>query len=221
MNVPLRIVLADRQVLFLDVLRSVLTAHGHDVLTAATSRVALMDAVGRTRPDCCLMDSRLSDGDAIAVIGRLQAIAPTTRLIVLSADSDSDVLHRALEVGAHGFVHKSRGLAAVLDALLRVAAGEQVITGPLVRRPDWAASATGGNVPHLAAYLTPRELECLCLLTSGLATVDMSRRLGVSLTTVRSHVQSILTKLGAHSRREAAALALRHGLVRDISARPA
>ncbi|MGH8860672.1 MAG: response regulator transcription factor, partial [Jatrophihabitantaceae bacterium] len=84
--------------------------------------------------------------------------------------------------------------------------------------------ATGSRedvrVRKLAGYLTPREHECLAMVVSGLDTAAMSRRLGVSRTTIRSHVQAMLMKLDVHSRLEAAALAVQHGLVTDAHAAP-
>jgi DNA-binding CsgD family transcriptional regulator len=71
---------------------------------------------------------------------------------------------------------------------------------------------------RLAAYLTIRERECLRLLVEGLGTAQMAVRLGVSPATVRTHVQSLLTKLGVHSRLEAASLAVRHRLLEDLPA---
>jgi DNA-binding CsgD family transcriptional regulator len=65
----------------------------------------------------------------------------------------------------------------------------------------------------MANYLTHRELECLALLAAGLDTAAMAARLGLSTTTIRSHVQAVLTKLGVHSRLEAASLAMRYHLV--------
>jgi two-component system nitrate/nitrite response regulator NarL len=68
----------------------------------------------------------------------------------------------------------------------------------------------------LASYLTPRELQCLALLASGVGTTVIARRLGVSTMTIRSHIQAVLTKLSVHSRMEAVSLAIRYGLVDAI-----
>jgi len=87
------------------------------------------------------------------------------------------------------------------------------------RPPRLAGPLGSQELRLLATYLTPRELECLALLASGFGTTLIARRLGVSTMTIRSHVQAVLTKLGVHSRLEAASLAIRYGLV-DASPRP-
>jgi two-component system nitrate/nitrite response regulator NarL len=93
----------------------------------------------------------------------------------------------------------------------KVAAGDRVI----VALPAWpsAEPASRGETHRLAAFLTAREREVLCGLVRGDDTYTLARSLGVSWATVRSHVQSVLNKLGVHSRLEAATVAVRDGLV--------
>jgi DNA-binding NarL/FixJ family response regulator len=215
MKRPARIVLADRQTLFLDVLTWVLRVEGHNVLATATTRQQLVAAVERTGPDTCLIDSEFPDGDVATAVADVRAVRPDVHVVVLTADGAPDTMGRAFAAGATGFVHKTRGLGAVLTALDRIAAGGQVAVdgAPVTAARD--ASPERQHMWRLAGFLTPRELECLRLLTSGQDTAEMARTLGVSTATVRSHVQSILSKLGAHSRLEAASLALRHGLLTD------
>ena len=209
----MRIVLADRQGLFLDALRAVLADVGHQVLAATMTRDGLVDVVRGCRPDVCLLDSTFPDGDAISDIADLVRAVPGLKVVVLSANGGPEFVRQAFDAGAYGFVHKSRGLAAVLEALARVAAGARVTADSVAPRNGGSGSSARRQVSRLAAYLTPRELECLRLLAGGVDTPEMARRLGVSVATVRSHVQSILTKLGAHSRLEVASLAIRYGLV--------
>jgi two-component system nitrate/nitrite response regulator NarL len=208
-----RIVLADRQTLFLDVLTWVLTVEGHSVLAAVTNRHALVEAVRRTGPDTCLIDSAFPDGDVTATVADVLDACPDGRVVVLTSDAAADTMSRALSAGATGFVHKTRGLGAVLSALDRVAAGARVAVDGIPAPEPRDPSPERRHMWRLAGFLTPRELECLRLLTTGQDTAEMARTLGVSSATVRSHVQSILSKLGAHSRLEAASLALRHGLL--------
>jgi DNA-binding NarL/FixJ family response regulator len=211
MRESLGIVLSDRHSLFLDALWAALTSRGHHVLAATTARHDLLDAVVRLQPAMCIVDSAFPDGDAIDAICEITVAAPTTRVVVLTADGRETVMRRALDAGAAGFVHKSRGLAAVLRVLDKVVHGEVCV---LMASP---APPGGASRPHstrqLAAFLTPREVECLGLLAAGLDTLQMARRLGVSSATVRSHVQSLMTKLGVHTRLEAVTLAIRHQLI--------
>jgi two-component system nitrate/nitrite response regulator NarL len=212
MTTPLTVVLADDHVVFLDALTAVLSKLGHRIEGAATTRAALVERVRSLRPDICLIDTNFSDGGAIDVLEQLEADSPDTKIMMLTADGNPDTLRRALNAGAVAYVHKTRGVSVLVEALRRVAQGELVIEGSF-SGPRPASDDAPIELRRLVAYLTPRELECLALLTEGLDTTAMAGRLGVSPTTVRSHIQALLVKLGAHSRLEAAALAIRHGLV--------
>lgn len=213
---PISLVLADDHVVFLDGLTALLTQLGHRVLAAVSTLDALHDNVRALRPDICVLEVQLEDS-GIETIARLASSSPPTRTVVLTADPAPGMLQAALGAGASGYVHKTRGIGVVLDVLRRVAIGEIVIEGSFVR-PATESDPPLAQLQRLATYLTPREQECLTLLTAGQDTVAMAGSLGVSTTTVRSHVQAVLTKLGVHSRLEAAALAVRYQLV-DTSGR--
>ena len=209
MGDSLEIVLADRQSLFLDVFRTALATRGHRVLAATTTRCQLLEEARRLTPALCVIDSRLPDGDGVEAIGEIEAVSPVSQVVILTADGREALMRRALAAGARGFVHKSRGLSAVMRCLDNVVRGEVCVLMAASAQPGGASRS-----PQLAAFLTPREVECLGLLAAGLDTVEMARRLGVSPATVRSHVQSVLTKLGVRTRLEAATLAIQHGLTR-------
>jgi DNA-binding NarL/FixJ family response regulator len=206
------VVLAADHAMFLDALGIALSQMGHRVDAAVTTRAAMIEQVRAVRPDVCVTDSQFSDGSAIDVLPRLLDDSPDTRVIVLTADANPDPLRRALNAGAVAYVHKTRGVSVLIEALRRVTNGELVIegsfSGPRPRSDDAPV-----EVRKLAGHLTPREVECLALLAEGLDTSAMATRLGISPATVRSHVQALLVKLGVHSRLEAASLAVRHGLV--------
>jgi two-component system nitrate/nitrite response regulator NarL len=206
------VVLADDHVVFLDALTMVLTELGHNVVAATSTRAALLDSVQALQPDACVMEAQFPDGDAIDAIAAIVDASPTTKVVVLTADDNPEPVRRALAAGAVGYLHKSRGIPALLGALHRVSFGEIVVEGTFALAKG-AEPGTSQHLQQLATYLTPRELECLELLAAGLSTVSIARRLGVSATTIRSHVQAVLTKLGVHSRLEAASVAIRHGLV--------
>ncbi|HEV7210065.1 MAG TPA: response regulator transcription factor [Mycobacteriales bacterium] len=219
MGEALELVLADDHVVFLDALTAIMTQLGHAVVAAVTTRGSLADSVRAFQPDVCVLENRLRDGSGVDLIGKMTVASPNTRFVVLTADLDPVTLRQALDAGAAGYVHKTRGIAALLDVLTRVSAGEIVIEGSF-SRPQIPEDQAPPQLLRLATYLTQRELECLALLAAGMDTLTMARRLGVSTTTVRSHVQAVLTKLGVHSRLEAASLAIRYHLV-DATTVPA
>jgi two-component system nitrate/nitrite response regulator NarL len=203
-------VLGDDHVVFLDALSTVLNQHGYCVGAVARSSAEMVALVRRERPDAVLIDRNAPADDDAQTIGRVLAACEGTSVIVLSANPSSEAVGRALDAGAAGYLHQSRGVGALVGALERVLHGETVIDVPEAapsRRPTEPNQAL-----RLAAHLTSRERECLMMLVEGLDTAAMVIRLGVSRTTVRTHLQAVLTKLGVHSRLEAASFAVRHRL---------
>jgi two-component system nitrate/nitrite response regulator NarL len=206
----MRLILGDDQAIFLDALASVLADRGYEVGAVARSPEEMIAQVRHQRPDACLIDCNLAAGDGIETIRNVLAANSATTVVVLGADPEAESAERALQAGASGYLHQSRGVEVLVDALERVLNGEQVVDVPDVpgRRPRAQTHAD-----NLAASLTGRERECLGLLVAGLDTPAMVQRLGVSRTTVRTHLQAVLTKLCVHSRLEAASFAVRHRLV--------
>ncbi|MDP9093371.1 MAG: response regulator transcription factor [Actinomycetota bacterium] len=209
MEDALKVVLADDHTIFLDALTAILTQVGHEVLAAVPTCSALRDVLRAMEPDICILESQLRDGCCTHALADMIEASPATKFVVLTGAGDPEALHAALDAGVSGYVHKSRGIDGLLDVLARVSAGEVVIEGSFIR-PSAREPRAPEDLVRLATFLTERELECLDLLASGMSTAMMTRRLGVSTTTIRSHVQSVLTKLGVHSRLEAAALANRY-----------
>lgn len=208
------LVLGDDHTLFSDALVTVLTQDGFTVRAVADRCSRVVEVVGYTQPDVVLLDRHFGDGDGIDAIGEILARCPRTKVTMLTADHDPGGLQRAMESGAAGYIQKTCGVRVLTAAIRRIAAGEIVIK--VTDRPGPRRSGAGADAQRLAAHLTARERECLALLVEGLSTTAMTQQLGVSRTTVRTHVQALLTKLGAHSRLEAASLAVRHSLLEPI-----
>ena len=204
-------VLGDDHVVFLDALSAVLTQHGHSVGAVAPTAADLVSAVRGIRPDVCVINRYLEVDDLADVIGRVVAASPGTRVIVLSSAPDTAAAMRALDAGAAGYVHKSRGVSALISAVERVQRGTVVVDVPAA--PDIRRAPSANDAERLAARLTVRERECLSLLVEGLDTAAMVVKLGISRTTVRTHIQAVLSKLGVHSRLEAASFAVRSGIL--------
>lgn len=213
------LVLGDDHTVFLDALSAVLIQRGFTVGAVARSATDTVAAVRRVKPDVCLVDRHFITGnDGIDAISEMIDASPRTRFLVLSADRDNEGVMRALAAGASGYLHKTRGISALAAAIDRVRSGEVVVDVPVplaVRR-----MVPPGDPRRLATYLTARERECLALLVQGMSTAAMVSVLGVSRTTVRTHVQALLTKLGVHSRLEAASFAVRYGLLDDLDGAP-
>jgi DNA-binding NarL/FixJ family response regulator len=150
-------------------------------------------------PDVVLMDFRLTDGTGADASVGIRQVRPQTKLIFLTREDSDAVRFAALEAGASAFVHKSRAAAEVVDAIRVVAGGGSLFT------PRTISSLINKRreVEMQLEKLTPREKEVLRLMAEGAASRDIASRLGISYTTVRTHIRSLGSKLGVHSKLEA------------------
>jgi len=181
-----------------------------EVLDVATSASDARRLAAEQRPDVALVDYLLPDGDGAAAAMELRSLDPGMKVILLSgAVDDATLLRSAVEAGCVGLFTKDRTATELVEALRAAAQGETLFAQSslvrLLREPDPSA------LP--AADLTPREREILGLLVEGCSNADIAQRLAMSVNTVRNHNQAILRKLGVRSRLEAAAEAVRTGLV--------
>jgi two-component system nitrate/nitrite response regulator NarL len=207
-----RLVIADSQLLFAQALAEALRANGHEVLGVCVTRRELAAALRPEGVTACLSDLQLADGNVHDLLADVAASKPECHIVVVTDDARPDVLQSVLEVGASGYVQKSRGLDLLLDALTRVGRGEVVVEASFMPTTS-ARLADSTRARALRASLTNREQQCLRLIVEGKDTSAICKELLVSRTTVRSHVQALLSKLNVHSRLEAAALAIHLGLV--------
>lgn len=204
----------------------VLIVDDHEVLAASLARVlddepdittvgtAQTLAQARLRippssPDVLLLDRRLPDGDGVAAIGELRALRPSMNVVVLTGAGSDDVLVRALEAGAAGFLSKTRSINEVTAAVRAAAQGEASISPELLAR--LLPKLTRAPGPHVV--LTPREQDVLAMLAQGLPNAAIAAELAVSVNTVRNHVANLSAKLGAHSKLEALSIAIQRGLL--------
>jgi DNA-binding NarL/FixJ family response regulator len=164
----------------------------------------------RHQPDVLLLDQRLPDGLGTDLLPALKQSSPRTRVVLLTGSDSEDVLRRALEGGCAGVVAKDRRAAVLLEAVRGAAEGKTVFAADDLRRllPRLVYPQSGRE-----ADLTRREHEVLTLLVDGGSTASIAQHLVISLSTARNHIQSIISKLGAHSKLEAVAIALREGIV--------
>ena len=145
--------------------------------------------------------------NGLEALPQLRAAAPAAEVVVLTASGTEENLLGAIRGGAAGYLLKSEPPERIVEFLRGVARGEAALSGSIARRLLETVRETGGRetgVPDsIAAELTAREVEILLLLDDRLETDEIAKRLFISEHTVRSHVKSILRKLGVSSRREA------------------
>jgi two-component system nitrate/nitrite response regulator NarL len=206
-----KIAIADGYRLFAEALGAMLSHNGYQIVAVALSAAELMALLRREEADLVLINRHLPDADGLEVVSAILEARAAARVIVLAADDDPTGAVEVLARGARGYVHKSRGIGALTESIQRVLHDEVVVSAVATSAPGRGQGAVT-EAQRLSRYLTSRERECLEMLVAGLSTKAMARQLGVETTTVRTHVQAVLNKLGAHSRLEAAAYAARHGL---------
>ena len=206
----LRVVVVDDHPIYRCGLVGLLEAGGVAVAGVADGVEGAMAVVRATRPDAVLTDLYLSDGSGIELVKRVVAHDPRIRTVVLTVSHDSNEMLAAIRAGADGFLTKEQAPERLVRALEGVFVGEAALsrqmTGYLVRdlRDGDRRVALASHFPH-RERLTPRQLEILQLIASGHSTAVIAERLCLSPETVRWHVKSILRKLRAKNRAEAAA----------------
>jgi DNA-binding NarL/FixJ family response regulator len=180
------------------------------VLGTASTLAEARSWVATAPPDVLLIDHRLPDGYGVQALPELKRLAPQMRVVLMSAAVDDAALVAAIENGASGFLSKSATVEELVQAIRAAAAGEVLVSPALLARllPRLRRDRLG-----LGTELTPREIEVLEVLSLGLSNSGIARELGISVNTVRNHVQNLLTKLGVHSKLEALAVAVREGII--------
>ena len=199
--------------MFVEALATVLAARGWTVCALAFTPSEAEKAVLFHRPALVLVDVGFPDGDGLKLIRTISQSAPETRVIVVTGVVDRKLVADAMQAGAGGFVSKTQDIDRVISMMERVASGEAVMNAALVRT---ATQSYGRSARELIeSALTEREKEVLEALVRGQSTAALAKEMGISFNTARTHIQSVLQKLGVHSRLEAAAFAVRAGRVDD------
>jgi DNA-binding NarL/FixJ family response regulator len=217
----IRILLADRQSLFREAIRTGLEAEAdlRVVGEARDGREAVREAE-RTSPDVAIVDIALPSGPRTCA--RIRERVPRCRVLVLATDEDYQSLIEVLDEGATGYLTKEAPLAELVEATRAVHRGQTLVPsrmlGPLI------AALLGRRKERNAAHdrisqLTRREREVLALLSEGADNEGIARALVISPQTARTHIQNILTKLSVHSRLEAAAFVAHNGVLPDLVSR--
>jgi len=187
------------------------------VLAIAPTVAAGVEMSATLAPDVVLLDFTMPDAETPEAIEQFVTTRPDTPVLVISSASDYTSVVRTLEAGASGFLLKDQPMSELVNAVRAVHRGERALAPKLVATLMTRVSSA---VP--ARYtLTRREVDVLRLLAEGRSTLDLSRELGLTVNTVRNHVQSAIRRLGAHSKLEAVTIARREGLIptREMSRR--
>ncbi|HEY1917336.1 MAG TPA: response regulator transcription factor [Streptosporangiaceae bacterium] len=213
MSDPIRVLIADDDPLVRSGLALMLGGAGQlEVVAEASDGAEVQPAVDLHHPDIVLMDIRMPRLDGIAATRRLQSQPRAPAVIVLTTFQADELVVRALEAGAAGFLLKDTAPGEIVRAIEAVHAGHGMLSPQVTRRliamvagdPD--AAARRDQARSTLASLTPREREVAQAVGQGRSNAQIARQLHMSVATVKAHVSSLLVKLGATNRVQIALL---------------
>ncbi|GAA1914545.1 LuxR C-terminal-related transcriptional regulator [Streptomyces sodiiphilus] len=221
-----RVVVVDDRRLVAEALASALRVRGHRVLGAGAPARRAADLVNGKQPEVCLYGTPEPEScGAMDPVLQIRRGSPEVAVVVLGPVPRPQGVAAAFAAGARGYVRDSERIEGVERAMVRARAGEPAVAPQLLTEaftellsPRGLPDAEGAR---LATLLTEREADVLLRIVEGENTRLIAAGLGVAPSTARTHVQRLLSKLGAGSRLEAAALAVRTGLLDHLSGRPA
>jgi len=204
----IRIVLADDHAMFREMMRIALAKAGEiEIIGEAGDGQQLLDILHRVRPDVLVLDYKMPFvRDFRALLDRVLQRDPTVRALVLSAFANLDMITRAADGGARGYVLKTTRLSSVVDAIRAVGAGGVWIDPSLPRKlfAEFQRRAAGPDeVESLDTGLSRREREVLACMAHGASNRDIAVKLSISQETVKTHLRHIFAKLGVRNRVEA------------------
>jgi DNA-binding NarL/FixJ family response regulator len=201
-----RIVIVDDHPLTRDALAALLAQQGFDVVGQAEDGQEALTVTRTLQPDLVLLDLTMPGMDGLTALPKIREQAPDCEVVVLTASDAEENLLGAIRAGAAGYLLKTEPPEQIASFLRGVARGDAALSGGVARRLLDRVREGGrfdGIPDSITKALSAREVEVLLLLDEHLATDEIAQRLFISEHTVRSHVKSLLKKLGVSSRREA------------------
>ena len=214
---PVTVVVADDQAAVREGLVLLLgTLPGISVAGQASDGDAAVDLVARTRPQVVLMDLTMPGCDGVEATRRIRADHPGTQIVVLTTYADDDLIIKALQAGALGYLTKDASRTEIGRAIHAAAAGQAVLDREVQQRLLAAAARAPAPWPEPPGDgdLTPRETDVLRLIAAGHTNRQIARALFLSEATVKTHINRIFTKTGCRDRAQAVHYAYTHGIAR-------
>ncbi|MFI7025970.1 response regulator transcription factor [Micromonospora sp. NPDC049900] len=197
----IRVLLVDDQHLIRAGLRMLCDAQPDiEVVGEADNGREAITMAARLVPDVVVMDLRMPGVDGITATSRILADRPATRVLVLTTFGDDDHLYPALTAGACGFLLKDAPPTDLLDGVRRAAVGDSPFSQDVLRRLVTRAVHARAETPTPVDGLTTREQDVLDLVAEGLSNAEIGERLHIGVTTVKTHITSLMTKTGSPNR---------------------
>lgn len=202
----IRVLIVDDHEIIRKGLRYFLEAEHFQCVGEADNGVSAVDLCNQFQPDVVLMDLMMPKMDGIEATRIIRSNCPQTQVIALTNYNMDDTVSRVLQAGAVSFLVKNISIEELADAIRGAYAGQSTLSSEAI-----AGLVANNNVPQF--QLTPRELEILDLMAKGLNNREISKRLFITISTVKNHITSIFAKIGASRRSKAVALAVHYHLV--------
>jgi NarL family two-component system response regulator LiaR len=199
----------DHQILQMGIKFLLLAFDDIELVAEASNGQEALRLCAAGQPDVVLMDIMMPGLDGIATTRALRERYPHIQVVVLTSFQGQELVQRAIEAGAIGYILKGIPIDELAGAIRRAAAGQPTLSPEAAQALIWATHSS----PRPGDDLTPRQRDVLALVVEGMSNIEIARKLILSPSTARHHVSEILSKLGAANRAEAAALAVRHQLV--------
>lgn len=209
-----RLLLVDDHKMLRDGLRRSLEDYGFDVVGEASDGEAGVRAAATLHPDVVLMDVSMPVLDGVEATRQLRLVAPATQVVMLTMHADGEVMARAIQAGAIGYLVKDCSTEEVVAAIELAASGESILSSELASSMLTEVKKESSAAGRGASIVSAREEEVLQLIADGLSLPEVSARLFISAKTVKNHLASIYAKLDARDRTQAVLRAVRMGIIR-------
>lgn len=182
------------------------------VVAEADNGKQALNLIRETQPDVIILDLMLPVMDGLQVARKLRQSQSNTKIIVLSALTETEVIDRAMAIGVDAYVSKTRCVEDLVDALRLVIGGQRFIS-PGLRKYTPVVRPSGADRSRQIALLTPRERQVMSMIAAGLTNKQIAHRLNISIHTVRSHRQRLMDKLDVHNTATLTRIAVNWGVL--------
>jgi DNA-binding NarL/FixJ family response regulator len=207
-----RVLLVDDHAIWRGGVKSMLDETEFEVVGEAASGREAVERARELKPQLILLDIRMAGGDGLDALHTLKAEHPQTAIVMLTTYDNPTYMARAVAGGAAGYLLKGVEQDELIDTLRQVVQGESLLKSQDLVRSLRGIDPGSAGAQDLIQPLTDREIEVLRLLSTGLSNKEIAPLLFISESTIKTHVEHIISKLGVSDRVQAAVWAARHGL---------
>jgi two-component system response regulator DegU len=211
--VTIRLLLADDHRMLRETLRRSLTEEGFDVVGEAGNGDEAVRLAEQLRPDVVLMDVTMPEVDGITGTRRIVAAWPEIRVVMLTMHADAEMVRRAVDAGATGYLTKDCSTDDIVATITAAASDDAAMSPALARGFLDQANRLSSSPDEPEPIITRREVEVLQSIADGLSPAEVAAQLYISQKTVKNHLASIYQKLDARDRTQAVVNAMRMGII--------